>query len=192
MFHTVYKTTNLVNGKFYIGYHKTDDPQDAYLGSGKYLRNAIAKYGAANFIKEVLFSFSDAASALAREEKLVEVFRTDPLCMNIRKGGSGGFDYINQNGLTTGRTPEGKERIRQSKLGIKRPKQVGQAVAKANRQRTGWSHSESARQQIQKANQEFWAGKTRIPWNKGKPWSQEIKDKLSKAALNRKKIDPVV
>ena len=28
MFYTIYKTTNLVNGKFYIGKHKTKDLDD--------------------------------------------------------------------------------------------------------------------------------------------------------------------
>jgi hypothetical protein len=45
VFHTVYRTTNLVNGKFYIGVHKTDDPNDGYLGSGKLIGRAFQKYG---------------------------------------------------------------------------------------------------------------------------------------------------
>jgi hypothetical protein len=44
--HIVYKTTNLVNERFYIGVHKQEGIEfDGYLGSGKALQNAINKYG---------------------------------------------------------------------------------------------------------------------------------------------------
>lgn len=36
-YYTIYKTTNLINGKIYIGKHQTKDPYDSYLGSGKRL-----------------------------------------------------------------------------------------------------------------------------------------------------------
>lgn len=47
--------------------------------------------------KEILFIYSDAVSAFGKEAELVGAFRNDPLCMNLRQGGSGGFDWINQN-----------------------------------------------------------------------------------------------
>lgn len=101
MVHTIYKTTNLVNGKFYIGVHKTDDPQDEYLGSGKLIRLAVAKYGEQNFRKEILFEFSDESEAFKKEEELVEQNRGNPLSYNLRKGGAGGFDYMNRNGFSS-------------------------------------------------------------------------------------------
>lgn len=48
----VYKTTNLTNGKFYVGQDKNNNP--SYLGSGTILQNALSKYGRASFVKEVL------------------------------------------------------------------------------------------------------------------------------------------
>jgi hypothetical protein len=48
----VYKTTNLINGKSYIGKDKHNNPN--YLGSGKRLQYAIKKYGKENFKKEIL------------------------------------------------------------------------------------------------------------------------------------------
>ena len=52
---TVYKVTNSVNGKFYIGVHKTRNPYDSYMGSGEGIKLAIKKYGKDKFVKQVLF-----------------------------------------------------------------------------------------------------------------------------------------
>ena len=41
MYYTVYKTTNLVNNKIYIGVHTTEDINDDYLGSGSAIIKAI-------------------------------------------------------------------------------------------------------------------------------------------------------
>jgi len=95
-YYTVYKTVNLLNGKFYFGVHKTKAPDDAYLGSGTYIKRAVAKYGEQNFRKEVLFIYLDAESAFGKEDELIQCWRGHPLCMNLRKGGSGGFDWINK------------------------------------------------------------------------------------------------
>jgi len=48
----IYKTTNQINGKIYIGQHMRGNPN--YLGSGKILRNAIKKTGKENFVRVVL------------------------------------------------------------------------------------------------------------------------------------------
>lgn len=98
--HTVYKTNNLVNGKFYIGVHKTADPQDEYFGSGKIIKRAVAKYGEANFRKEVLFIFETAREAYQKEKELVAIYRGDRMCYNLNGGGHGGFAYMNENGLS--------------------------------------------------------------------------------------------
>ena len=42
---TIYKVTNLLNNKYYIGMHRTTNPNDGYLGSGVAIKKAIKKYG---------------------------------------------------------------------------------------------------------------------------------------------------
>ncbi len=45
----VYKTTNLINGKIYIGISKKKSKNSLlYLGSGKALKRAVSKYGRKN------------------------------------------------------------------------------------------------------------------------------------------------
>ena len=52
-YYMVYKTTNLVNNKYYIGVHATNDLNDGYFGSGKNLKQAIKKYGKEHFKRDI-------------------------------------------------------------------------------------------------------------------------------------------
>lgn len=102
MVYTVYKTTNIITGDFYFGVHKTKDPNDKYLGSGKILKKAIVKYGVENFKKEVLFVFSDPQKAFEKEAELVTPdLVEEKQCYNLKVGGEGGFDYLNKNKINT-------------------------------------------------------------------------------------------
>jgi hypothetical protein len=85
----VYKVTNLVNGKFYIGVHKTNNPMDAYLGSGELIKRAVAKHGRSSFRKDILAVFDSPAAAFEMEEMLVAPHLSNPECYNMRKGGEG-------------------------------------------------------------------------------------------------------
>ena len=93
MFYIIYKTTNIINGKFYIGKHQTKDLLDGYLGSGKLLKRAINKYGIDNFHREILHICKDKQHMNLLESILVV---PDPeVNYNLCAGGKGGFSYIN-------------------------------------------------------------------------------------------------
>jgi hypothetical protein len=94
-YHYIYKTTCTVTGKYYIGMHSTDDLDDGYVGSGKRLGYSIRKYGKENHKCEIIEHLPDRESLRKRESELVcEDKLTDPLCMNLKLGGDGGFDHI--------------------------------------------------------------------------------------------------
>lgn len=100
MYYTVYKITNNVNDKVYIGKHQTKNLQDGYMGSGKLIKRAIAKHGVGNFTKEILHVFDTEQEMNKKEAEIV----TEDFCAgdnyNICCGGQGGFGYINSKGLS--------------------------------------------------------------------------------------------
>jgi hypothetical protein len=87
-YHYLYRTTNIVNKKFYVGIHSTDDLDDGYIGSGTYLWYSIRKYGRDNFVTEKIKFFDDRRSLVEAEEEFVNTnLINDSLCMNLQSGG---------------------------------------------------------------------------------------------------------
>jgi hypothetical protein len=98
MFYYLYQITNIVNNKIYVGVHKTMDMNDGYMGSGKIIIRAIKKHGIDNFKKDILETFVDSESMYVREKEIVtDEFLLREDAYNLRRGGLGGFDYINAN-----------------------------------------------------------------------------------------------
>ena len=90
MYHYVYKITNKVNGKFYIGKHSTYDMDDGYYGSSTHLDRAISKYGIDNFEKSILKMFDTSDEAYEYEALVItEDMVKSPDCYNVQGGGKG-------------------------------------------------------------------------------------------------------
>lgn len=121
-FYTVYKTTNILNGKFYIGVHGTNNINDYYIGSGKILKEAIKKYSKENFKKEILFVFDSHEEAFKKENELVnETLLNSELCYNCKIGGEGGTGLFREkNGFY------GKKHNPESLMWVKNRDQYGQ------------------------------------------------------------------
>jgi hypothetical protein len=92
--YTVYKITNNLNGKFYIGVHKTENPNDLYMGSGRAIKEAIKKHGKENFSKSIILITENKNQAYDLEKKLTENF-VENNNYNMRLGGVGGFTKEN-------------------------------------------------------------------------------------------------
>lgn len=94
-YHFIYKTTNKINGKYYYGMHSTDNLNDGYIGSGLRLWRSIRKYGRINFVIERLEFFDDRKMLVEKEKEIVnDNLINDPLCMNLMKGGEGGWSHL--------------------------------------------------------------------------------------------------
>src|SRR6056300_240 len=82
----IYKTTNIINKKIYVGIHNCSRPN--YLGSGTALNLSIKKYGKENFKRETLFQFNTLEEALAKETEIVnEDFVNNKNTYNLTVGG---------------------------------------------------------------------------------------------------------
>lgn len=166
---TIYKTTNIINGKFYIGKQLNDST--SYIGSGILLKKAIKKYGIENFKKEILEICSDEDHLNEREKFWIEKLNAIKNGYNIADGGSGGDTYTNNPNL--------------DKIKIK--------FKGKNNPFYNKKHTKKSLELISYHN------KNKIPWNKGKKgiYSNKTLKKMSRArskfvgenASNFKKID---
>lgn len=92
----IYKITNNLNGKSYIGLKsKTVEESKDYYGSGKLINQSIDKYGKENFTKEILErDIEDHQYLNDREIYWIERFNTFNNGYNLTKGGQGNLGRI--------------------------------------------------------------------------------------------------
>lgn len=88
----IYRTTNLMNGKVYIGKSMKSNPN--YIGSGVLLRKAIRKYGRQSFRKDVLEQCLTKDELNSREKHwILELNSLAPVGYNLTRGGDGGDTF---------------------------------------------------------------------------------------------------
>ena len=92
-YHYIYKTTCDITNRFYYGMHSTNNLEDGYVGSGTRLWYSINKHGKENHSIEILEYYDNRNLLKSREKELVnEDMLKDPMCMNLKPGGYGGFN----------------------------------------------------------------------------------------------------
>lgn len=95
MFYTVYKITNLIDGKYYIGVHQTRNLLDGYMGSGRLIQQEQQRCGMNNFVKEILFVFDNPDEMFAKEAELVSKnVAISEETYNLKRGGNGSNSEI--------------------------------------------------------------------------------------------------
>lgn len=88
----IYKTTNMVNGRAYVGMCSSSQRFKHYLGSGKLLTSAINKYGKDNFKREILEWCNSDKELRIAEVRWMEHYDAvkSESFYNLHEGGRGG------------------------------------------------------------------------------------------------------
>lgn len=154
-YHFIYRTTCLITNKFYVGMHSTDNHDDGYLGSGKILGYSIAKHGRENHKLVVIEHLPSREALKFREKEIVnEELLADPLNINLKYGGEGGWDHLSSDqhraGGRVGGQKTGPKNIRAAHNDEVRKKIVEARKAAGNYQSymTGKKHSEETKKQM--------------------------------------------
>ena len=179
----IYKITNTVNGKVYIGQTIRKPERRMYEhfhvpNKSPYLKNAIAKYGRETFTFEILHTVFDFLLNNLEAEEIAKHKTLAPNGYNLETGGKSNqsvseltrqkMRIANQN-----RTPESRQSQAEKLRGRPCPEHVKQRVS-----------------EFMKGNQ---YGLGNIPPNKGIPMTEEQKHKVSiakKGKPNLKKRHP--
>jgi group I intron endonuclease len=189
MYHIVYQTTNLINGKFYIGKHSTKNLDDGYLGTGLLIKEAIKKYGKENFQRIVLYYCASSQEAYNIESLIVNKnFIKHEDTYNIILGGSGSFTEKNC-------SEETRKKMSESHKGHIPTEITRKKLSEKGKNRT---HSEETKRKISQSHMKMYPTyETRKKLSESSkhrlPISDETRNKLSismKGNKNRKrKID---
>jgi len=198
MFYTVYKITNKVNGKIYIGTHQTNDLDDGYMGSGTYLKKVQETIGIEHFDKEILKICDSASEMYEMEFNIVDdsfINRHDTY--NLVPGGGEGWRYINDRNLNLyGSNSENMKLVQP--LGVARRKWLlthdkdwlvnySLLMSKAiiasyeNGRKNGFegkSHSEETKKKMSEARKGKVSGENNPSF--GSMWIHNLEEKLSK------------
>lgn len=161
----IYKITNLIDGRIYVGKRQSPTFDPYYWGSGTHITRAIKKYGKENFDREIIEWCYSLEEIVSREIYwIAELDTQNPdIGYNLSSGGLGSA------GCTW--SEESKDKLRQYK-GPRSPN-WGRHLTEEHKKHLSEAHSgktlsEEHKQKISKSNT-------------GRLCSQETREKISKA-----------
>jgi len=160
----IYKITNKINGKIYIG--KDTKNNKSYFGSGLLIKRSIKKYGKENFTKEILEECEDNNILSEKEIYWINYFNSIiPIGYNICLGGDGGDTFTNH--------PNKEEYLKNKSIASKKMWEDENYRINIIKKRTGLKRTEETKKKMSDSA-------------KDKPKSEEHKKSLSNAWEKRK------
>lgn len=167
-FYYLYKITNILNYKIYIGIHSTDNLNDDYMGSGQALIRAQKKYGLHNFNKEILEYFDNPKSMQEAEASIVnEKFVKDKNTYNLILGG-GNLNYGPRNESVKKTFSEAQKKYQASRTKEDKSKSMSVMGSKfhwSQERKDSWrnklSKANKGNMRVKEANKNIWANMSR-------------------------------
>lgn len=135
MYGYVYKTTNLVNGKIYVGQKKSDKFIPTYFGSGTLIRRAVEKYGVDNFKVEIIDSSEDAFDLDEREKFWIEELKSNFKYGNYNIADGGYLAKYDFNEQPEWRQEEIRAKLSKVNLGRKRTPETRKRISESQTMR---------------------------------------------------------
>lgn len=184
--YSLYKTTNLINGKIYIGVHKeTEWPNiDDYLGSGFLIIKAIKKHGNENFKRKILCISNNSEYIYYLESQYVTAtFINEQNNYNACGGGYGASTHSETTKLKISESHKGKTHSDETKRKVSEArkgkthsdetklkigtKHKGKIVSDETRKKmsaarkgkNGNQHTVETRKKMSDAKKDYWAKK---------------------------------
>lgn len=163
----IYKTTNLINGKIYIGQDSKNN--DNYFGSGDLIKKAIKKYGLINFKKEILCLCETQKELNEMEQKFILDYcsTNKSIGYNICVGGTNGTMLNRKHSVET------KQQMSEVRIGMKLSDEHKKNISKAHK---GKIISEETKKKMSISQKS-------VIHN---PLSEEIKEKIRNKKLGKK------
>lgn len=182
----IYITTNLINGKRYLGLKHFNKQWRSYIGSGKAFKKALAKYGKENFRRDVI-DIAYSEEELNQKEYDYSIFfnvvtSNDWYNLALGGGSTSGYTFTDEQKLKLSQMRKGrvlsesaKKKMSESKIGHPTSEETKRKIGNANRGRILTpEHIEKVRQ-----------------GNLGKKRSEETKQKISNANRGKRHIDHI-
>lgn len=167
MYGYIYLIINKVNGKTYIGKHKSSKicNEDNYMGSGTHLHRAQKKYGIENFEKFFICYTESEKDACEKEVFWISEYRKRGKAeYNIDKGGRGG-GYE--------KPLETRKKLSNAMKGRHHSEETKRKISESLKGHKGCVHSEETKKKLSESH------KGKPSPRKGCRLSEETKKKLS-------------
>jgi group I intron endonuclease len=164
----IYKITNLINGKIYVGQSRYNN--ENYFGSGHNITRAISKYGKENFKKEIL-EHCTVESLCDREVFWIKELNATDISIgyNLHVGGKD-YNFSEQHRKSMSESLTGRKLSDEHKKNIKNGLAYLKGIPRTEEVKLKCSISQKGKK------------KNKPAWNKGKKGvSDETRKKMSEA-----------
>jgi hypothetical protein len=169
MFHFIYKTYSS-SGLYYYGRHTTENINDGYFGSGKWIRSIKDK----SILKRNIILFCEnQEELLKKEEEYIAMYINDPKCMNFNENPIGFSLNNNPNKLLKG-SKILSDRVKGEKNGMYGKKHTEEFKDHLRKMNSGENGSFYGKKHTNEAKEKIRQKKI------GKKFSPEVIEKLKK------------